>query len=63
MVWGRSLRVEGDNALRENIRRERSAAEKSEKVGRQEIRTTDIFLFFISSFFIKRIADIWKWDF
>jgi hypothetical protein len=45
MVWGRSLRVEGDNALRENIRRERSAAEKSEKVGRQEIRTTDIFLF------------------
>jgi hypothetical protein len=45
MVWGRSLRVEGDNAPRKNIRRERSAAEKSEKVGRREIRTTDIFLF------------------
>jgi hypothetical protein len=37
--------VEGDNAPRKNIRRERSAAEKSEKVGRREIRTTDIFLF------------------
>jgi hypothetical protein len=37
--------VDGDNAPRENIRRERLAVEKSEKVGQREIRTTNIFLF------------------
>jgi hypothetical protein len=51
VVWGRSLRVDGDNAPWENIRRERSAAEKSEKVGRREIRTTNIFLFYFFFFY------------